>query len=190
VRIATLRAFSTTKLDVTEIGALGHSQGAVGVINAAIKSGGSIKTVVPIELPPRMFCSSTINCADTTNLRARSVFFIDGSRDGISPAQQFSWERGQQSIAAYYSATPDSVRKVKGTLIGPDHLDLVGQPSCSAAPLGFLCTNGVYGYLGYTTAWMMAELQGDAYAARAFMKSSGEIFSETANWEYVGSNVP
>lgn len=109
--------------------------------------------------------------------------------DSISPATQSWWERGEQSIAAYYSATPDRIRKVKGTLIGPDHLDLLGRPSCSAASFRFMCTYGVYGYLGYPTAWMMAELQGDTYAAHAFT-GSGEMFSETTNWEYVDSNIP
>ena len=36
----------------------------------------------------------------------------------------------------------------------------------------------------------MARLQNDTYAAGAFVNSSGEIFSETTNWEYVGSNIP
>jgi hypothetical protein len=36
---------------------------------------------------------------------------------------------------------------------------------------------------------MMAQLQGDTYAAGAFPKGSGEIFSEPTNWEYVESNV-
>jgi hypothetical protein len=52
-----------------------------------------------------------------------------------------------------------------------------------------MCTDGVYGYLGYPTAWMMAQLQGDTYAAGAFKARSGEIFYENENWEYVDSNV-
>ena len=50
--------------------------------------------------------------------------------------------------------------------------------------------HGVYGYLGYPTAWFMDRLQGDAYAHKAFIKGTGEIFSETANWEFVDSNIP
>ncbi len=179
------------KLNAKEIGALGHSQGATGAINAMIKSGGSIKTVIAIELPKQFFCSSSVNCTDTKNLTAGSVFFIDGSEDGISPPTQYSWESGEQSIKAYYDATPSGIAKVKGTLIGPDHLDLIGQPDCPKdwKRLLFMCTDGVYGYLGYPTAWMMAQLQGDSYAAGALTKSGGEIFSETTNWEYVESNI-
>jgi len=181
------------KLDVKEIGTLGHSQGATGAVNAMIKSGGLIKTVIAIELPRQFFCSSKANCTDAKNLTAGSIFFIDGSKDGISPPTQYSWESGEQSIQAYYDATPSGIAKVKGTLIGPDHLDLIGQPDCATdrAPMlaQFMCRNGVYGYLGYPTAWMMAQLQSDTYAAGAFPKGSGEIFSEPTNWEYVESNV-
>jgi hypothetical protein len=50
--------------------------------------------------------------------------------------------------------------------------------------------NGVYGYLGYPTAWFMFQLQGDSYAHGAFVNPTGEMFSETKNWERVASNVP
>src|SRR6202022_617936 len=96
--------------------------------------------------------SSGANCVDTKHLTAGSVFFIDGSNDiPISPPTQNLGFPGEQSIAAYYSAVPNSVPKLKGTLIGPGHPDVQGQPDCSKAPLG--CVNGVYGYLGYPTAW-------------------------------------
>jgi hypothetical protein len=39
------------KLNVGQIGAFGASQGATGVINVLMKSNGSMKTVIPIELP-------------------------------------------------------------------------------------------------------------------------------------------
>ena len=52
-----------------------------------------------------------------------------------------------------------------------------------------LSKDTISGYLGYPTAWMMAQLQGDGYAAGAFAKDGGEIFSETTNWEYVESNI-
>jgi hypothetical protein len=47
----------------------------------------------------------------------------------------------------------------------------------------------VYGYLGYPTAWFMDRLQGDAFAHGAFINGTGEMFSETANWELVASNI-
>ncbi len=77
---------------------------------------------------------------------------------------------------------------MKGTLIGPNHNDVAGQPSWNKA--AFPCVNGVYGYLGYPTAWLMFQLQGDNYTRGAFVSATGEMFSETKNWEYVASNIP
>ena len=77
------------KLDVSQIGAFGHSQGATGAINAMIKSDGAIKTVIPIELPEQQFCGSPENCTDTKNVTAGSIFFVDGTDDLlISPPTQ------------------------------------------------------------------------------------------------------
>ncbi|HYL86719.1 MAG TPA: hypothetical protein VE263_21010, partial [Candidatus Angelobacter sp.] len=177
------------KLNIGQVGAFGHSQGATGAINALEKSGGIIKTVMPIELPAQIFCSTPQNCADTSTMTQGSIFLIDGSLDiPISPPTQLPGTTGLQSIAAYYSAAPAGIIKVKGTLIGPSHADVEGSPTCASVSLG--CVLGVYGYLGYPTAWMMFQLQNDNYAHGAFVSGTGEMFSETANWQNVASNVP
>jgi hypothetical protein len=178
------------KLKIDQIGAIGHSQGASGAIHALIKSGGSIKTVIPIELPAQQFCFCSPNdVIDTSKITQGSVFFVDGSLDLlVSPPTQDPSAVGLQSIAAFYNAVPNSVRKLKGTLIGPTHNDVTGQPSCATAQVP--CVDGVYGYLGYLTAWMMDQLQGDNFAHGAFVQGSGEIFTETKNWELVESNIP
>ena len=93
-----------------------------------------------------------------------------------------------QSIAAYYSAVPVGVIKVKGTLIGPTHCDVQGVPTCT--PTTVPCFLGVYGYLGYPKAWMMFQLQNENLAGGAFVNGTGEIFVETTNWQLVASNVP
>ena len=177
------------KLNVTEVGAFGHSQGATGAINALKKSAGTIKTVIAIELPAQLFCSTPQNCVDTSTLTQGSIFFIDGSSDiPISPLTQAPFVSGLQSIAAYYSAVPAGIIKVKGTLNGPTHSDVQGSPNCTAASIP--CLLGVYGYLGYPTAWMMFQLQSDNYAKGAFENGAGELFSEMTNWQLVASNVP
>jgi len=175
------------KLNVSQIGSFGHSQGATGAINALIKSGGSISTVIPIELPSQIWCSSAANCVDTANMTSGSIFFVDGSNDPISPPTQPPLIPGEQSIAAYYDAVPNTIPKAKGTLIGPSHNDIQGQPGCTITIFG--CINGVYGYLGYPTAWFMDRLQGDAFAHGAFVKNTGEMFSQTKNWVFVASNI-
>ncbi len=177
------------KLNVSQVGSFGHSQGATGAFNALIKSAGTIKTVVLIELPGQQLCANPLNCADTSHLTQGSIFLVDGSLDiPISPPTQPTSATGLQSIAAYYSAVPAGVVKVKGTLIGPTHCDVQGVPNCTATTVP--CFLGVYGYLGYPTAWMMFQLQGDSLARGAFVSGTGEMFSETKNWQLVASNVP
>ena len=176
------------KLDVTNIGAFGASQGATGAINALIKSAGTIKTVIPIELPAQIWCSTPPNCIDTSHLTTGSAFFVDGSLDPISPPNQDATATGEQSIAAYYTAVPAGVAKLKGTLIGPTHNDVTGQPDCQHAKQP--CLFGVNGYLGYPTAWMMDRLQGNVTAHAAFVSGTGEMFAQPINWEFVASNIP
>ncbi|QBS40293.1 alpha/beta hydrolase [Nocardia sp. CS682] len=173
------------KLDPTAVGAMGHSQGAAGVLNALRDSGGAIKTAVPIEIPAQHFCSTQETCADTRSLTTGSVFLVNGSSDAlVSPSHQLvPWQvEGLQSNQAYYEATPASLPKVWGTLNGPDHNDVQGQPDCATA--SDPCTNGVYGYLGYPTAWLMAQLRGDAAARDAFRTGSGEFFAPSPNWRH------
>jgi hypothetical protein len=178
------------KLNVNEIGSFGHSQGSGGALNALIKSAGLIKTAIAIEIPAQIWCSSGANCANTTQMTSGSIFLIDGSADGlISPETQplpISLQ-GEQSVDGYYQGTPNQIVKLKGSLKGPNHNDIQGQPDCKPVPVG--CANGVYGYLGYTTAWFMYQLQGDSYAHGAFVNPTGEMFSETKNWERVASNI-
>jgi hypothetical protein len=175
-------------LNTKRIGAMGHSQGATGVINAMRDSGGSIRTAVAMALPAQVYCSSPENCTDTSQLTSGSVFFLNGSLDAvISPSYQAFGTKGLQSNSAYYRATPDELSKFWATLRGTSHNDMLGQPDCG--PVGLLCTNGVYGFLGYPTAWMMDQLKGDAKAHTVFVDGSGEIFSQTKNWRHATSNI-
>jgi hypothetical protein len=170
------------KLDVTAVGAIGQSQGANGVLNALIESAGAIKTALAIELPARVWC--TVNCADMALLTG-SVFFVDADFDPIAPPTQSPQTTGLQSIAAYYAAVPNTVAKVAGTLRGPTHNDVTGQPDCTTAQPP--CLVGVF---GYPTALLMYRLQGDNYAHGAFVSGTGEMFSQPINWEHIASNIP
>ena len=181
------------KLDTSHIGAIGHSQGAGGVTRAMIASNGEITTVIPIELPGQQFCLCAPNqVLDTKDITQGSVFFVDGSNDipisppiQLQPAQQV----GEQSLAAFYAAVPNAVPKLTATLIGPTHNDISGQPGCDTATSA-PCVVGVYGYLGYPTAWMADRLGLDPTAHAAFVSGSGEIFSQTSHWEFIQSNIP
>jgi hypothetical protein len=170
-------------LDTGAVGAIGHSQGASGVLNAMIGSNGLIKTAVPLELPAQVFCSgNTATCPDSRKLRSGSVFYVNGGDDAlISPSRQPPWPPGGlQSMEAYYAATPASVTKVWGTLIHANHNDVQGQPDCAGASAP--CTTGVYGYLGYPTAWLVAQLWNCDAARRAFEPGTGEFYASNPNW--------
>ena len=59
------------------------------------------------------------------------------------------------------------------------------NPATTTVP----CLLGVYGYLGYPTAWMMFQLQNDNYARGAFVNGTGELFFETKNWQLIASTA-
>jgi hypothetical protein len=86
----------------------------------------------------------------------------------------------------YYEQLPYHVAKARARLLGTTHNDIGGRPDC-ASSTSQPCFNGVYGYLGYPTAWMMDRLQGDSYARGAFFSDgSGEIFHND-NWDSVAA---
>ncbi|MFI1918051.1 hypothetical protein [Nocardia sp. NPDC020380] len=185
-------------LDTDSIGAMGHSQGASGALNALARSGGRIKTAVTIELVGQLICSAIPlatqfqapeDCADPRTLTSGSVLYLNGSADPISQSAQpiSSQLAGLQSAQAYYDATPDSVTKARASLNGTSHNDIQGQPACDVVQND--CVHGVYGFLGYPTAWFMDQLTHDQRAHAAFVSGSGELFSENTNWSNQQSNI-
>jgi hypothetical protein len=111
--------------------------------------------------------------------RARLGLLVDGSKDTlISPPTQADGTAGEQSVQAYYDATPTQTPRAKATLIGANHNDI--QDSCTP---GLGCAGvGPKGYLGYVTAWLMYELRGDTRARAAFVGNAPAIDSDPA-WE-------
>jgi hypothetical protein len=190
------------KLDTGHIGAVGHSQGASGAVRAMIDSTGTppyppIITVIPVELPGQRFCFCPLSeILDTAAVTHGSIFFVDGSADiPVSPPTQPPHMPGEQSIEAFYDAVPtvdaqgnpNGVVKLKGTLLAANHNDIGGQPKC--VPGTPFCDVGVFGYLGYPTAWLAYQLGVDPSAKAAFVSGSGEMFLQQTHWLYVQSNV-
>lgn len=143
------------KLDLTRVGAFGHSQGAGGAVNATNNSWGLITTTVPICLPDAQFVSAgtEFDVAKLTN----PGFFLGASKDWIAPPS---------TLAGYYNKVAGAA--AKAVLKGADHNTIQG-------------TGGKF--LGYLTAWMMYRLQGDAVARGAFVGNPPEINAETTNWQ-------
>ncbi|MEV6159716.1 alpha/beta hydrolase [Nonomuraea sp. NPDC052129] len=151
------------KLDVTKVGAVGHSQGAGGSVNTATKSGGLIDTVVPIALPAPIWVGSGDKFY--VDQLACPVLFVSGANDTlISP---------NSALQTYYGQVPGAAAKAQ--LKGADHNTVQG-------------TGG--GFLGYVTAWLMYQLQGDTYARGAFAGTTPEL-NTNANWQnQVEKNLP
>lgn len=195
------------KIDADNVGAFGHSQGAMGAIGALLWSqlpaGGStrpdgkkIKTAVSVALPAQnLGCSAA--CTTATLPAGSSIFLLTGANDtSISPSTSPTDSNpslGLNSIAAYYNAVPAGVTKAKATAtdptaaLAPGHNDIQGMPQCQ--PVNFFCRNGVYRYLGYPTAWFMWQLKGDLTARSIFVKPGGELFTNTSLWQHTDTNI-
>jgi hypothetical protein len=144
------------KLNTDEVGAIGTSQGAGGTVRATLHSGGLIKTAVPISLPAPMWVTQSdgFNVAQL----AVPVLFLGGSNDLlIAPP----W-----ALLGYYIEVPGAAAMM--VLNGADHLTIKNNPG---------------GYLGYITAWLMYQLQGEQYARGAFVGDPPEANTNT-NWSW------
>jgi pimeloyl-ACP methyl ester carboxylesterase len=143
------------KLNVGKIAAVGHSQGAGGSTRAVIANPGLFTTLVPIALPARIWVSAGQEY-DTAQV-TRPVFFVGGSSDWLIASPS--------TLTGYYNAVPGGA--AIGVLKGAGHNTIQG-------------TGG--GFPAYITAWLMYQLQGDAYAKGVFVGSTRELTANT-NWQ-------
>ena len=137
------------RLDVRKIGALGHSQGATGALNAAIASKGVITSTVAINLPDPFWFFFNRNQMPNFQSLSAPVFFVTGSSDFLSTST------AQQR---YYEQVSGPAKKAALNAGGHN----VIQQSDNQM-------------LGYVTAWMMYTLQGDEMAKAAFAGEGAEI---------------
>jgi pimeloyl-ACP methyl ester carboxylesterase len=145
------------RVDRRRVAAIGHSQGATGVMNAAIASPASFRTVVAVELPDRRFCKRG-DCERVPQGLSPSVsaLLIAGRYDGLSaPAVNDAYYRGFASLV-----------KARLTLRDADHNDVQGTPNCPFVPIA--CRQGVRPFLPYLTAWLRWRLIGDKQAEMIF----------------------
>jgi hypothetical protein len=142
------------KLDTAHIGAIGHSQGAGGAVNATNHSNGLITTAVTIALPNQIWVSAGDEYyVDQLTV---PVLFLGGANDIViaSPATQ----------TGYYNQVPGAA--AVAVLKGAGH-NTIQQ------------TGG--GFLGYINAWLMYVLRNDSAARGAFVGAPPEI-NTNASW--------
>jgi len=140
-------------VDRDAIGVSGHSQGGVGVINAATESRNGV-------LVKAVFSASPTNPAladalqwdyDPSELRV-PVFFVSATGD----SDEKLVVSGTQ-LREVYDAVPDTVMKVMARRKDAEHGDMLTSAD------------------GYMTAWFLWLLRGDEEAAKVFTGNDPEI---------------
>lgn len=150
-------------LDVTKVGAMGHSQGASGALNATTKSNGLITSTMVFNLPNDIWISAG-DKTDWTKI-VKPVLFVTGTNDGfISSAS---------GNTAHYNKVAGAA--AKASLKGAGHNTIQG-------------TGG--GFIGYEVAWALYTLKGDTYARAAFAGATPEINTNTAWQNQAEKNLP
>ena len=144
------------KLDIANVGALGHSQGAGGALNATILSGGVITSTLTVALPDPFWWSTPVpNMAAFPS--GGQIFFIRGTSDFLAT---------ESAALNWYNPVPGGAAKAAQKSAGHNEIQ-----------------NANTRLKGYVTAWMMYTLRGDAYARGAFVGSPPEINTNTAAWQ-------
>jgi len=144
------------KIDVNRIGAVGHSQGASGVVNAyANQAGGDIiKTIVPISLPRNGLVPSS-----PEKVRVPIFFITDTDDPYVSPLSV-------NRIA--YDKLPSGVPAALALRKTADH---------EAIRLTTM-------QHGYVTAWLLFQLMNNSDAGKVFRGSTPELVTNP-NWQDV-----
>lgn len=150
-------------VDTARVGALGHSQGAGGAVNATTKSGGLITTTVPIALTRPLF----VFPEDRFDLTALvdPVLFLGGGLDLLF-------------------APPFTIRAAYDEVPGPAAVAIL-----KLADHWTIQASGGR-FLGYLTAWLMYQLQDDPVARAAFVGAPPEINTNTAWRGQAQKNLP
>jgi hypothetical protein len=151
------------KLDIANVGALGHSQGAGGTLNATINSGGVITSAITIALPDPFWWTTPVPNMATFPTSAR-IFFIRGTSDFLAT---------ENAAVNWYNPVPGGAAKAAQKSAGHNEV----QSSTTRLK-------------GYVTAWMMYTLRNDAYARGAFVGTSPEINGNTAWQNTAEKNLP
>lgn len=140
-------------VDLENIGVSGHSQGGVGVINAATenKNGGRIKAIFSAS-PTNMELAYALQWEYDPSLISVPIFLVSSTGGG----DENLVVSGTQ-LQEIYNAVPETVTKIMARRTGADHGDMLTFAD------------------GYMTAWFMWQLRGDGDAAKAFVGEDAEI---------------
>jgi hypothetical protein len=151
------------KLDIANVGALGHSQGAGGALNATITSGGLITSTITVALPDPFWWTTPVpNMANFPS--AGQILFIRGTSDFLAT---------ESAALNWYNPVPGGAAKAAQKSAGHNEIQ-----------------NANTRLKGYVTAWMLYTLRGDTSARAAFVGSPPEINTNTAWQNTAEKNLP
>lgn len=144
-------------VNLDRIGVSGHSQGGVGVINAATenKNGSLIKAIFSAS-PTNLQLAEGLEWDYNPELVSVPIFFVASTGNG----DENLVVSGTQ-LQEIYDAVPENVTKVVARRTGADHGDMLSNAD------------------GYMTAWFMWQLQNDMEAAEVFIGNNPELLRNT-----------
>ena len=168
------------KLDTECVGATGHSQGAIGAINAVTvqENGWRYKALYTASTPSSRY-SAALGWAYDSSLIEIPCFMAAGTGlldAGEAGAPDVSQDMQELSISPLwsqeenYGLISDQVPKLRARRTGADHADMLFWGD------------------GYMTAWFMYWLQGDTAAGEAFFGDDAEILTNSL-WQDIETNL-
>jgi pimeloyl-ACP methyl ester carboxylesterase len=158
-------------LDVSEVAAVGHSQGAGGATRAATADPALIKALMTFSLPNTIWVSANADCPTA----ADCMYY---------PAQltQPAFFISTHGLADSIIACPSTETAFYNSVTGHAALGIIQNSGGSSADHNSIQDSGnPAGELGYATAWLDYRLRGSATAAAAFSGTSPELVANT-NW--------
>lgn len=168
------------KLDTDNVGSAGHSQGAIGAINAVTSqpNGGRYKALYLASTPSSRYAATLDWAYDPARIGVPCMMvagtgLLDageaGSPEVAAEAQEVSiaplWSQEEN-----YGLIPAEVPKLRARRTGADHAEMLPWPD------------------GYMTAWFCYWLQGDEAAGRAFLGPDAEI-AKNPLWQDLEKNL-
>lgn len=150
-RIGDISSIFYHKVDFSNVGVVGHSQGGVGVMNAVTATAHQAvyKTAVSLS-PTNMELAASLMWDYDVALIATPILLVSGAGGGDD------WVVTGEQLDAIYNNISGN-HKVKMRRAETPHGEVL------------------YSVDGYVTAWFMWQLQGDTEAARAFIGENPEI---------------
>ncbi|MGM9683298.1 MAG: alpha/beta hydrolase [Eubacteriales bacterium] len=153
------------KVDLENVGITGHSQGGVGVFNAATeqKNGSNYKAIVSLSPTNHELADALDWVYDECNVKVPTLVMSSTGNTDENLVVNLN------GLTEIYNRIADSTTKIMARRNDADHGDML------------------YFADGYVTAWFMYWLQGDEAAGEAFFGDDPEIMKNELYQDQIGN---